>query len=380
MFLKYKDKILSIILFSFFILLFVAQILLPDKTYSESERRFLAKAPDFRAEELSSGLLMDSCEPYVLDQFPMRDTFRSIKAVFEKYVLCKMDQHEIYEAEGHLSKMVYPMNETMLNHASERFENLYQTYLQPNSWNPYFVIVPDKNYYLADSSHHLSLSYDELYAYMQAKNSYMKWIDIRDRLYVDDYYQTDTHWKQENLVEIADYIVYELTGEHKSTSHSSNQIYASEELKRPFYGVYYGQSALPHKPDKIRFLTNETLENCIVTYTDGQNNTIASLYDMEKAMGKDPYELFLAGTMPIISIDNPSGESGRTLLMFRDSFGSSLAPLMVSYYDKIILVDIRYISSDLLGNYISFDKLSKENTDVLFLYSTLLLNDSMSLK
>ena len=380
MFLKYKDKILSFTLFSFFILVFLAQILLPDKTYSESERRLLAKAPAFRAEELSSGLFMDSCEPYVLDQFPLRDSFRTLKAVFEKYVLCKMDQHELYEADGHFVKMVYPMNKPMLDHASECFDHIYQTYLQSDSWSPYFVIVPDKNYYLADGSHHLSLSYDELFAYMQEKNSYMKWIDIRDRLGVDDYYQTDTHWKQENLIEIADYIAYEMTGEEKSISCDLYQTYTTEELTWPFYGVYHGQLALPHKPDKIRYLTNETLENCIVTYMDGQNNTVADLYDMEKAKGKDPYELFLSGTMPIITIDNPSGKSGRILLMFRDSFGSSLAPLMVSYYDKIILVDIRYISSDLLGKYIAFDKLAKENTDVLFLYSTLLLNDSMSLK
>ena len=50
-------------------------------------------------------------------------------------------------------------------------------------------------------------------------------------------------------------------------------------------------------------------------------------------------------------------------------------PLLVEDYAKITLVDIRYIYSGVLGNYIEF-----EDQDVLFLYSTLVLNNSETLK
>ena len=63
------------------------------------------------------------------------------------------------------------------------------------------------------------------------------------------------------------------------------------------------------------------------------------------------------------------------LIVFRDSFGSSLIPLLAEEYEKITLVDIRYISSSLLGEFISFD-----GQQVLFLYSSLLLNSSMGMK
>ena len=156
--------------------------------------------------------------------------------------------------------------------------------------------------------------------------------------------------------------------------------YTMNTLSEPFYGVYYGQAALPHKPDEMHYLTNETLKNCTVTYFDGKKEPVsADMYDINKAKGKDPYELFLSGTMPLITMDNPSSQSARTLLMFRDSFGSSLAPLLVPYYERIIMIDIRYMKSDVLGNYVPFESLSEENTDVLFLYSTYVLNDSMSL-
>ena len=56
-------------------------------------------------------------------------------------------------------------------------------------------------------------------------------------------------------------------------------------------------------------------------------------------------------------------------------FGSSMAPLLVSDYSKVTLVDTRYIAPRLIGNFVDF-----ENADVLFLYSTLILNQSAALK
>lgn len=59
-------------------------------------------------------------------------------------------------------------------------------------------------------------------------------------------------------------------------------------------------------------------------------------------------------------------------MLFRDSFGSSIAPLLLENYSQITLIDLRYISKDVLEDYIEFDK-----QDVLFLYSTLVLNQNI---
>jgi hypothetical protein len=85
--------------------------------------------------------------------------------------------------------------------------------------------------------------------------------------------------------------------------------------------------------------------------------------------------MFLSGNQPIVAMKNPQAPNGKRLIIFRDSFASSLAPLMISGYEEIVLVDLRYISSDLLGEYIDFN-----NADVLFLYSTMLLNSSLAIK
>ena len=44
-------------------------------------------------------------------------------------------------------------------------------------------------------------------------------------------------------------------------------------------------------------------------------------------------------------------------------------------YSRVTLVDIRYIHPDQIGDYVNF-----QNQDVLFLYSTLILNSGRSLK
>ena len=85
--------------------------------------------------------------------------------------------------------------------------------------------------------------------------------------------------------------------------------------------------------------------------------------------------MFLSGSLSLITIENPNANTEKELILFRDSFSSSLAPLLIPGYAKITMVDIRYIQSDLLDSWIDFD-----NQDVLFLYSTLVLNHGELLK
>ena len=62
-------------------------------------------------------------------------------------------------------------------------------------------------------------------------------------------------------------------------------------------------------------------------------------------------------------------------MIFRDSFASSLAPLLLDGYAKITLVDIRYLPSVRLGSFLTFI-----DQDVLFLYSVNVLNTSATIK
>ena len=336
--------------------------------FSDSERRELAKFPKFSVETMMDGSFMEDFESYTLDQFPFRDLFRKLKARIVFDVWGQKDNNDIYIADGYASKMEYPLSKPMLDHAANRFEYLYETYLQ-DAEDIYFAIVPDKNYFLAEQNGYLSLDYEELISYMNEKTDYMTPIDLTGQLKLEDYYYTDTHWRQENLTDLADYLLEAMGAE------SAEQEYQKIESETPFYGVYYGQAALPMEPDTLNYLTNEMLEDCkVFTYETGKPVEIP-MYDMEKAAGKDPYEMFLSGTRPILTIENPHVDNDEELIVFRDSFGSSLVPLLAKAYEKITILDIRYVNSSMLGQFVEFD-----DQDVLFLYSTMLLNSSLALK
>lgn len=336
----------------------------PSDAFSATERRPLDQFPTLSVNTLTNGSFMSKFEEYTLDQFPMRDEFRSIKAVVSKYVLGQKDNNGIYIADGYISELDYPMNEKALQKAVKKFNSIYEMYMKDTDVKLYYSLIPDKNYFLAEQNEYPSMDYDALLQYMKHGLSDMQYIDIFPLLSIEDYYFTDTHWKQENIIHVADALVNAMGTELDAQ-------YTTQTLDNPFYGVYYGQLGLPVDADVITYLTNDTLENCIVY--DHQNGKEMSMYDMDKAMGRDPYEMFLGGSLAIITIDNPNATTDKELVIFRDSFGSSIAPLLVDGYAKITLLDARYLHQNMIGKFVTFD-----NQDVLFLHSTSVVNNDIA--
>ena len=112
------------------------------------------------------------------------------------------------------------------------------------------------------------------------------------------------------------------------------------------------------------------------TVYDYETDAREPLYDLAAVDTDTPYDLYLQGSRSLLRIDSPLSATDRTLVVFRDSFGSSLIPLLAESYRTIYAVDIRYLSSQMVGRFLSFDG----SEDVLFLYSTLVLQNSRTMK
>ena len=361
----YKNLIqISIIGFAFTVMTLFSWFS-PSQTYSDSERRKLAQLPVLSLKSISNGTFMKNYDTYTTDQFPFRDTLRTLKALTSTCIFRQLDSHGIYLQDGYAAKLEYPLNEDSLNHATERFSWIYTTYLANTSTNIYLSIIPDKNYFLTKENGYPALDYERLFSIVQNNMHYATYIDITDTLDISEYYKTDTHWRQEKLTDTAS-----LLAETMGVSISSN--YQTNTLDIPFHGVYYGQSALPLPSETICYLTSDILNHCVVT--NYENSSVKDIYNLEKAYGKDPYEMFLSGPVSLITIENPQCTTDKELVIFRDSFASSIAPLLTEGYSKITLVDIRYLRSDYLRKFLQFD-----DQDVLFLYSTSVLNHSETL-
>lgn len=363
-------KMQKLLVILFLGILFTAPVLLlimPKQQYSTSERRKLKTMPAITMEGILDKSYMQSIEEYLLDHFPFREQLRRMKAYYAYDILRQKENNGIYVAGDYAGKLEYPLRESEIVKAADRMISLKQQYF-PDA-RTYYAIVPDKNYYQAAANGYPSMDYEKLEKILQEKMTDMSQIPLWDTLTIEDYYCTDTHWRQERLQSVADRI-----GEHLGFSIDLSTL--TKESIYPFYGVYYGQSALPLQPDTMCYYTDETIQN--VRVWNLENNQIESVYRpqiVEKDGPTDLYDFYLGGASPVQILTSPQAQTDRKLIIFRDSFGSSLAPLLSEVYHEIILIDTRYISASRLGEYVDFT-----DADVLFLYNTLLLNHASMLK
>ncbi|WP_286173019.1 DHHW family protein [Caproiciproducens sp. MSJ-32] len=251
------------------------------------------------------------------------------------------------------------MNKKNLEGFANKMNSIYQKHLK--GMKVYYSIIPDKNYYLS-SNEYLTLDYDYLFNYIKSNLNNMEYIDITNYLNIDSYYNTDLHWRQDKLIPIVKLLSEKMNFKINDVNYTKNTYY-------PFYGSYYGYTAINIKADTLTYLNNSTIDAAIVK---NYNNSISSVYNLDKL---DSYDVFLSGATPFIEITNTNNKSGKELIIFRDSFGSSLAPLLIDRYYKITLIDLRYISPSLLETIIKFN-----NQDILILYNTLIINNSSIIK
>lgn len=363
-------KLKNILTIAVFVLiiggLMLANIIAPDIEISRSERRKLAVMPEITLKAVMSSEFSDDFEKYALDQFVLRDSFRTVKATTQFYLLWQLENNGIYIADGTVSKIESTLNEAQILTACDKINSVRDEYF--NGKTVYFALVPDKNYYIAEKNGYPSLDFDAMKAILADKLSGFSFIELTDCLTSADYYVTDTHWKQASLGRVRDRIAEVL-----SLTLPSLESYDSHTLS-PFYGVYYGQSALPLPPDDITYLTNPATEASSVFNLE--INGDQPVYNLEKFTGLDSYDVFMSGAAAFQVATNPMCESGRSLIIFRDSFGGSLVPLLLDAYQTVTLVDLRYISSSLLGDYMEVD----DNTDILFMYSPLIINNGSMLR
>ena len=365
---KKTQQILTLVLSFGFIAVFAAWFwALPDAEESITERRHLAKCPTLSVSSVSSGSFMSGFEKYMLDQFPLRDGFRTLKAAVNAKVFIQKDNNGLYSVGQHISKLDFPTDFDSCDRAAKRFRYVYDTYLRNSGTKTYLSVIPDKNVFTASPNGYPDKDYKALVERLRSGFPEAKYIDISGLLSAEDFYYTDSHWRQERIPKVADEIADKLGAARIGQ-------YEKHDTGVSFHGVYYGQSALPHAPERFFYLENAVIRGLKVYNVETSSDI--PVYDLGAATGRDPYEMFLGGARSIIRITNPNAANERRLIIFRDSFGSSIAPLLAAGYSEITLVDIRYIAPSALGRLIDFTKAD----DALFLYSASVINNSETIK
>lgn len=274
--------------------------------------------------------------------------------------------NNFYVTEGAIYEKTGDINQNAVLSNTEKINRTYQQYLQ--NMNVYFTIIPDKTYYLEDK---LDTDFKDVVENVESNlNSNIQYFDISSVLELEDYYKTDMHWKQENLDNVVDVIEKEMKIQNENYEEPNYE----EKILGDFYGTYYKEQKENNiEPDELKYLTNEEIEKSTVYNAETESNE--PVYNISKAKETgNLYDAFLSGASAIEIIKNEQSETGKKLILFRDSFGSSIAPLLINEYEEIVLIDLRYVNYTILSNYVNFS--DYENQDVLFLYSSRVINKS----
>lgn len=364
-----KEKIVSI-LFVFMLLVFsLGSIIAKDNDISYKERRTLTKMPSLNLKSIFSGSdnYFENLTNYFNDQFIFRDNFKSLKGITTSKIFLMKENNGIYEKDNYLFQMETNVNKKSIDNLLNKIKYIDNTYL--DNQNKYFVMIPDKNYYL-DDENIPKLGYNNIIDSLKNRlPNDVKWIDITKSLTLDSYYKTDIHFKESKLSDVVKTLSNNMNFESSNTNYTLKKYY-------PFYGALYGKVASNIKADEIEYLTNDVINNASVY--NYEKNRVEKVYMEDYLKNVDSYDVFLSGATPLLIIENKFNDSGKELVMFRDSFASSLAPLLIESYSKIVMIDLRYVSSKYLEKINEFSV--KEDADVMFIYSAVIINNSFSLK
>ena len=350
----------------------IAALALPDRAYSEKEKKYLNTFPALTADSLFDGSFTSGVEDYSADQFPGRDGLMNLKVTLCRF-LGMQESNGVY----------YGKNGRLMERFDEPDEELFERTVQ--SVNDFAARHEDLNVYflLAPSAAVLYPEELPLNAVNADQNAYINRfserisenvtpVDVRFSLTeakaagTDLYYHSDHHWTTDGA-KAAYYAAAETMGFPENE-------FERQVVSDNFLGALYTKSgfSIPSKDSIVIYRPeDETLQYYLRNEESGE--TRASLYYGESLPGADPYEVFFGGNYPSLTIES-TADADRTLLVVKDSYANSFIPFLLGDYRKITIIDPRYYSKQL-------DVLFylEEYDDVLFLYNAPTLSKDRNL-
>ena len=350
-----RNKIIT----SFFCLLLVvvalAGLMIPDRYYSEREKRTLTQKPQFMIADFISGKFSDELDDYLTDQVPLRDGWVTMKTYLELAVgkresggvyICKdrylMDKFSSYskkqltanaaalaELQTKLAAAGIPMKTILVPMAARVLTNKLPAYAPVADYAAILQVLADAGVDTTDVLSALAAHSNE-----------------------NIYYRTDHHWTS-----LGAYYAY---CAWRGIEPNADE-WTQEILCNNFHGTTWNKVPLPTIPaEEITAWYKHASRS--VSYNYGQYET-DSIYERKYLSGSDQYAVFLNSNQAQTVIEG-SGKSGK-LLLIKDSYGNTFSQFPVEDYAEVHVIDLRFFRSDVL-------EYARENgiTDTLVLYGT----------
>ena len=331
----------AVVLLAFLALLFVLNLVLPDRDFSEQENRYLQTAPKFSFSELFSGKFSSKFETYVTDQFAFRDAWMRLKARTEQ-LSGKKSNNDVYLCAG--DTLIEPFTAPASDKLDFQLEAVNA--LTENCGVPvYFALIPSASEIWADSlpdgapndSQRATIDYAYQNTSAVAADIYGALTAHRDE---QIFYRTDHHWTS-----LGAYYGYTALADAMGFAPVPLSEYAETVVSDDFYGTAYSSSGYAWvEPDSISAYVPQG-DAKITNYPEGKP-VEASLYNEDALAAKDKYKYFYGGNTPLLTIETGNADAP-SLLILRDSYMDSLSPFLFAHFSEIHILDLRYYRAGL---------------------------------
>ena len=328
-------------------------MLLPDRYYSEREKRTLTQKPQFTIADFISGEFSGELEKYLTDQVPLRDSWVTMKTYMELAVgkressgvyLCKdqylMDKFTSYskkqlaanaaalaDLQEKLAAEGVSMNTILVHMAAQVLTDKLPAYAPAADYAAIFQVLTDAGV-----------------------DTVNVWSTLAAHSGENIYYRTDHHWTS-----LGAYYAY---CAWRGIQPNADE-WTQEILCGNFRGTTWNKVPLPTVPAEEIAAWYKHI-NRSVSYNNGQYET-DSIYERKYLSGSDQYAVFLNSNQAQTVIEG-SGKSGK-LLLIKDSYGNTFSQSPVEDYAEVHVLDLRFFKGDAVDY-------AKENgiTDALVLY------------
>ena len=155
------------------------------------------------------------------------------------------------------------------------------------------------------------------------------------------YYRTDHHWTS-----LGAYYAYQSWRESEGISCRSIDDFEQQELSNSFLGSTYSKANLfTVRPDVMTAMFPKNLGALTVNYNLGQRVT-DTIYETKYLNRRDKYPVYLDGNQPLVSIST-GVSNGKRLMLIKDSYANTFVQMLLTDYEEIIMVDLRYMKAPL---------------------------------
>ena len=359
-----KNYFMIILFFAFIFGLFIINIMVPDKKFSQNENRFLAEMPEISLDSWMNESYMRDLDSYISDQFTGRESWIIAKNAVDR-VTGKTEIAGVITLDEQMVEVWKEYDQASIHRNLEFINEFGEKY---NDKNISFILSPTvQGVWMDELPDSAGLINQEIFindCYERLGN--LNTLDIFTSLFKHKeeyiFYRTDHHWTT-----LGAYYAYDIYCESADIDKYNLNSFENKLVSDEFLGTLFSKTLDKNiKTDEIYYYILKNEEPEVSVEIIGKDETHQGLYFEEFLEEKDKYSSFLGSNEAIVNIKSNINSNGKSLLVIKDSYAHSMIPFLSKHYENITMVDLRYINP---GNVTQIQM--SEYSDVVFIYNVI---------